>query len=295
MGGADLFRSYAQQSAQAAQAYTQHPITRQVVADMKTQYDTRQRNADAARSLEAFFRLHDLGDGAVRLEDFKAGWALGGVKISPHQMSCIRGAYGNENGSIRYSEVIEAMDALGYEQGLSIVMTGKMGSTTAKHLGYTQGNPVVPGYMGHISRSQSMGGHVSGPVSPNSLMRSTNITPVSQPVTGSAQGTYNVTSVINNLVTQRHKSMTPPNLVETLDRIKSASVLSSEMATTLQALDTGNTGCVTLDAFLTACARAGLTLRPDELDALRQNGKLRRPYDAAPELVDFAHLEIMGV
>jgi hypothetical protein len=37
----------------------------------------------------------------------------------------------------------------------------------------------------------------------------------------------------------------------------------------MQAYDPVGTGCVTLDAFLTSCARAGLTLQPDELDALR--------------------------
>jgi hypothetical protein len=42
---------------------------------------------------------------------------------------------------------------------------------------------------------------------------------------------------------------------------------------------------VTVDAFLTCCARAGLTLKPEELDALRADGTVRRPYAAAPELV----------
>lgn len=64
---ADLFRgNYSQASPQAVQMYTQHPVTRQILAEMKTQYDTRQRNATAARSLEAFFRQHDNGNGEVR-------------------------------------------------------------------------------------------------------------------------------------------------------------------------------------------------------------------------------------
>lgn len=106
---------------------------------------------------------------------------------------------------------------------------------------------------------------------------------------------------------------------------------------TLTEFDQTRTGCVTLDAFLTACARAGLTIKPgeassrvaahftsmllhlrrkhtnagtmfgatfcgpciqhshdltllnpaDELDILRKAGTIRRPYAAAPELVEF--------
>ncbi len=215
MGGADLFRA-AYPSAQAAALYTQHPITRLALAELKALLDWRQGYAEKARSLEAFYAKHDLGNGTVRvcacvhlasteratarvkqeesagrrirhhprpgqasvhvrlgplalcrpnpgaprslqgcgpppqvgaphecqaqvrIEDFKAGLSLGGVKVSPSQVHSIRGAFGNADGTVRWQEVLEGLDNLGHRQGLSIIMTHKMGPTTARHLGYTE-------------------------------------------------------------------------------------------------------------------------------------------------------------
>ncbi len=47
---------------------------------------------------------------------------------------------------------------------------------------------------------------------------------------------------------------------------RSACGVSGVSGPPVQSLDTAGTGCVTLDAFLTACARAGLTLKPEELE-----------------------------
>lgn len=56
------------------------------------------------------------------MEDFKAGWALGGVKLSPHALSAMRGAYGSGGDgtspggqvTIRWAEVVADLDALGH-------------------------------------------------------------------------------------------------------------------------------------------------------------------------------------
>lgn len=39
------------------------------------------------------------------MEDFKAGWAAGGVKLANDGMTLMRGAYGEEPRTIRYTEV----------------------------------------------------------------------------------------------------------------------------------------------------------------------------------------------
>lgn len=65
---------------------------------------------------------------------------------------------------------------------------------------------------------------------------------------------------------QRCKSMVSVSVEDTLDKLYHASQHSADLINTLQNLDQARTGCVTLDAFLTACARAGLTLKPEELE-----------------------------
>mmetsp|Transcript_9215 Transcript_9215/g.16201 ORF Transcript_9215/g.16201 Transcript_9215/m.16201 type:complete len:312 (+) Transcript_9215:112-1047(+) len=307
--------------------FTQQPVTRQTLAELKSLYDLRQRNAEFARSLEEFYISKDQGNGSVRQEDFKAGWTLGGVQMGPFQLATLKGAFGNADGSIRYNEALDALDNLDHEQGLSIVMTERMGPITARHMGYKQGNPVMPGYLDHASAVPSrkttvVNGSLDdsatvAPGSPNhqanfrtgtafntttglsttkilagSLLRSSNITPVMSPPTSSATGTFNCTTVCTAQVTQRCKSMVPVSVTDTLEKLQKASAHSPLLAETLATLDQAGTGCVTLDSFLTACARAGLTLKPEELEALRASGKLRRPYDAAPELIQYDFLPL---
>ncbi len=189
-------------------------------------------------------------------------------------MHSVKGTYGNPDGTVRWQDMLEAMDLLGHEQGLSIVMTNKMGPATARHLGYTevstpvhpcdprlaraidatadalcgacmwslQGNPVVRGYLHHVSRAQSMkdgsgGGAVLGAsatLSPNSLMKTSNIRAVTQPATGSPKGTFNVTSTHSASVTQRHKSQVSTSLRATLERISAAAEASADLSNTLK-------------------------------------------------------------
>ncbi|KAF5841404.1 hypothetical protein DUNSADRAFT_13067 [Dunaliella salina] len=58
----------------------------------------------------------------------------------------------------------------------------------------------------------------------------------------------------------------------------------------MKEFDPESTGQVTLEAFLTCCARAGVSMPPDELDALRVAGTLKRPFKTSPELVDYTQL-----
>lgn len=44
----------------------------------------------------------------LRVEDFRAGWAAGGVKLGSDEVAMMRGAYGEDPRSIRYGEVCGA-------------------------------------------------------------------------------------------------------------------------------------------------------------------------------------------
>eukprot|EP00197_Chlamydomonas_leiostraca_P013832 CAMPEP_0202868412 /NCGR_PEP_ID=MMETSP1391-20130828/10866_1 /ASSEMBLY_ACC=CAM_ASM_000867 /TAXON_ID=1034604 /ORGANISM="Chlamydomonas leiostraca, Strain SAG 11-49" /LENGTH=307 /DNA_ID=CAMNT_0049548585 /DNA_START=147 /DNA_END=1070 /DNA_ORIENTATION=- len=300
---------------QAKQFYNNHPAMRAMLADLKHSYDNRQANSQAPRSLEAHFQKHDQGNGEVRIEDFKAGWALGGVKLGPMALSSMRGAYGDEQAeggsdkdarkkvTIRYGEVLNDLDALGHGQATNMAMTSRMGAQTARFVGYTEAGVGMGGYLAlnipppkydpSLSLTKSSAA-LTATSSNNSLLRSTHCRPVTATGPTSAHmGTFNTTEVISSAVTQRRTATHARSAAKAADRILGALAAAggtATMADALRSYDPAGTGCVTVDAFLTAAARAGVTVQPEELDVLRAEGTVRRPYAQAPELLEYANL-----
>ncbi|GFH05905.1 endoglucanase [Haematococcus lacustris] len=77
----------------------------------------------------------------VRVEDFKAGWSLGGVVLGPSQMDTMKSAFGTDRCTIKYPEVLADLDTMGAAKATALVMTNKMGPITARFKGFTQDVP----------------------------------------------------------------------------------------------------------------------------------------------------------
>ncbi|KAL6757028.1 hypothetical protein V8C86DRAFT_2634562 [Haematococcus lacustris] len=285
---------------QAQALLSQHPVTQSTLSDMKLRYDQRQGNSAQPRNLEAFYMKHDTGAGEVRVEDFKAGWSLGGVVLGPSQMDTMKSAFGTDRCTIKYPEVLADLDTMGAAKATALVMTNKMGPITARFKGFTQeggsgAEAIATGTFSASMKALSEGPpntrfqtHGLTPLTSSALMRTSQGVPIQTAGNLTTGSTFNSTTVVNSSVTQRAKTMQPRSVQAIKSRISSlAAHADCPLASMLMGYDPQHTGCVTLDAFLTACAKAEITIKPDELDVLRTSGALRRPYAAAPELVEY--------
>ncbi|KAF5841403.1 hypothetical protein DUNSADRAFT_13066 [Dunaliella salina] len=72
----------------------------------------------------------------LRLEDFRAGWAAGGVKLAPADVMMMRGAYGGQNRKIRYPEALSDLSVLSHTEATNTAMANSMGRSTARYCGY---------------------------------------------------------------------------------------------------------------------------------------------------------------
>ncbi|KAJ9511188.1 hypothetical protein QJQ45_013255 [Haematococcus lacustris] len=260
---------------QAQALLSQHPVTQSTLSDMKLRYDQRQGNSAQPRNLEAFYMKHDTGAGEVRVEDFKAGWSLGGVVLGPSQMDTMKSAFGTDRCTIKYPEVLADLDTMGAAKATALVMTNKMGPITARFKGFTQeggsgAEAIATGTFSASMKALSEGPpntrfqtHGLTPLTSSALMRTSQGVPIQTAGNLTTGSTFNSTTVVNSSVTQRAKTMQPRSVQAIKSRISSlAAHTDCPLASMLMGYDPQHTGCVTLDAFLTACAKAEITIKP---------------------------------
>jgi len=223
--------------------YMQHPISQAQIAALKVMYEARQRNSEKPYSLEEFYTSLDKSQrGELRLEDFRAGWAAGGVKLAPGDVTMMRGAYGGPKRQVRYPEALSDLSVLSHTEATNTAMTTLMGRSTAKYCGYADPDEPEEEPVTFDTRSD---------LSPGTRRPSSSLGTLR---TGTMMGTLSGTS--------KQTFPKPRSAAASMTAGRLGLGNTGVLQATFQEFDPESTGQVTLEAFLTCCARAGVSMPP---------------------------------